>query len=55
MADKSDQELQRMEGFTSRSVDSDIDVVNLSLGQMGCFDYIVHTWINRMPDIRCVI
>jgi hypothetical protein len=29
MADKSYEELQRMEGFTSRS-DSDIDVVNLS-------------------------
>ena len=39
MADKSDEKLQRMEGFTSRS-DSDIDVVNLSFGQMGCFDYI---------------
>jgi hypothetical protein len=39
MADKSDEELQRMECFTSRS-DSDIDVVNLSFGQMGCFDYI---------------
>jgi hypothetical protein len=40
-ADKSDEELQRIEGFTSRS-DSDIDVVNLSFDQMGCFDYI-HT------------
>ena len=40
MADKSDEKLQRMEGFTSRS-DSDIDVVNLSFGQMGCFDYTV--------------
>ena len=44
MADKSDEKLQRMEGFTSRS-DSDIDVVNLSFGQMGCFDYI-HTHLN---------
>jgi hypothetical protein len=41
MADKSGEELQRMECFTSRS-DSDIDVVNLSFGQMGCFEYI-HT------------
>jgi hypothetical protein len=39
MADKSDEKIQRMEGFTSRS-DSDIDVVNLSFGwKMGCFDY----------------
>ena len=33
MADKSDEELQIMEGFTSSS-DSDIDVVNISFGQM---------------------
>jgi hypothetical protein len=44
MADKSGEELQRMECFTSRS-DSDIDVVNLSFGQMGCFEYI-HTHLN---------
>jgi hypothetical protein len=39
MADKSYEELQRMEGFTSRS-DSDIDVVIYHIGQsqMGCFD-----------------
>jgi hypothetical protein len=30
MADKSDEKLQRMEGFTSRS-DSDIDVVHLAI------------------------
>jgi hypothetical protein len=34
---KSDEKLKKMEGLTSRS-DSDIDVVNLSFGQMGCFD-----------------
>jgi hypothetical protein len=44
MADKSDEELQRIKGFTSRS-DSYIDVVNLSFGQIGCFDYI-HTHLN---------
>jgi hypothetical protein len=47
MADKSDEKLQRMEGFTSRS-DSDIDVVNLSFGQMGCFDYIHYTLYTRI-------
>ena len=44
MADKNDEKIQIMEGFTSRS-DSDIDVVNLSFGQMGCFDYI-HMHLN---------
>jgi serine protease inhibitor len=34
MADESDDELQRMEGFTSSS-DSDIDVLNLPFGQTG--------------------
>ena len=45
MADKSDEELQIMEGFTSTSDIDNIDVVNLSFGQMGCFDYI-HTHLN---------
>jgi hypothetical protein len=46
MADKSDEKLQRLEGFTSRSGSDirSIDVVNLSFGQMGCFDYI-HTHV----------
>jgi hypothetical protein len=45
MADKSDEELQIMEGFTSTSDIDNIDVVNLSFGQMGSFDYI-HTHLN---------
>jgi hypothetical protein len=45
MADKSDEEIQIMEGFTSTSDSDNIDVVNLSFGQMGCFDYI-HTHLN---------
>jgi hypothetical protein len=41
MADKSDEEIQIMEGFTSTSDSDNIDVVpNLSFGQMGSFDYI---------------
>jgi hypothetical protein len=46
MADKSNEEIQIMESFTSTSdSDSLIDVVNLSFGQMGCLDYI-HTHLN---------
>ena len=41
MADKGDKKLKKIAGFTSRSR-SNIDVVNLSFGQMGCFDHI-HT------------
>jgi hypothetical protein len=43
MADKSDEEIQIMGGFTAQATVI-IDVVNLSFGQMGCFDYI-HTHI----------
>ena len=39
VADKSDEEIRIMEGFTSTS-EVIIDVVYLSFGQMGCFDYI---------------
>ena len=44
MADKSDEEIQIMEGVQAQAT-LIIDVVNLSFGQMGCFDYI-HTHLN---------
>jgi hypothetical protein len=44
MAGKSDEEIQIMGGFTAQATVI-IDVVNLSFGQMGCFDYI-HTHLN---------
>ena len=47
MADKSDDEIQIMEGFSLQAQATVIiDVVNLSFGQMGCLDYILHTHLN---------
>jgi hypothetical protein len=47
MADKSDEEIQIMEAFIqAQATVILIDVVNLSFGQMGCFDYIHCTHLN---------